>query len=72
MGYDKRRTDLGRVVGGTKDQLGRPVVPRANVRDIGFVFDQNFGGAEIAEFQDTGAGVQEEVLRLNITMADAL
>lgn len=73
MGERKRaRTDLRCVVGRAKDQLGRPVVARANVGDIGLVFDQNLGGAEITQFEDAGVGVQQKVLRFNVTVTDSL
>jgi hypothetical protein len=65
-------TNLCCVVGCTKDQLGRPVITRANVRNVGLIFDQNLGRTEIAKLENTTVGVQKQVLGLNITMADTL
>lgn len=67
-----RLTDLGRVVGGAKDQFRRSVVPRANVRHIRLVLDENLCAAKVAQLQDARAGVEEEVLRLDVAVADAL
>jgi len=67
-----RRTNLGGVVGGTKNQLGGAIVPGADVRDIGLVFDENLGAAKITQLQNARRWVQQEVLGLDIPMADAL
>jgi hypothetical protein len=65
-------TNLGSVVCGTKNQLWCSVVPRANVGHIWLVLYQNFGTPEITEFQDAGGGIQQQILGLDIAMADAL
>ena len=65
-------TDLGSVIGGTKDQLGCTVISRADVRDIGFVLDQDFGAAKVAELQYPGVWIEQKVLRLDIPMTDSL
>jgi len=65
-------TNLGRIVGGTEDELRRSVVAGADVRDVGFVLDEDLGAAKIAELQNSRVGVQEEVLRLDVAVADAL
>jgi len=67
-----RLTNLGRVVGGAKDQLGRSVVPRTNVRHVWLVLDEDLCASKVAQLQDARVGVEEEVLGLDITMADAL
>lgn len=46
-----KHTDLGGVVCRSKNQLGRPVVTRANVRHVWLVLDKNLGAAEIAQLQ---------------------
>lgn len=65
-------TNLGRVVGRAKDQLGGAVVARADVRDVGLVLDEDLGAAEIAELQDAGTRVQQQILGLDVAVADAL
>lgn len=65
-------TNLGCIVGSTKDQFRCAVVSGANVRHVWFVFHQNLGTAEITELQDAGARVEEKVLGLDVAMADAL
>lgn len=65
-------TDLGSVVGRTKDQLGGSVVTRADVRNVWFILNQDLCAAEITELQNTSAWIQKEILWLNIAMADAL
>ena len=65
-------TNLGGVVGGTKDELRSAVVARADVRHVGLVLDKDLGTPEIAELQDTGIWIQQEVLWLDVTVADPL
>lgn len=69
---ERERTDLGCVVGRTEDQLRRPVVTRADVGDVGLVFNQNLGRSEIAQLQDTSVRVQQEVLGLDVAMTNSL
>ncbi len=66
------RTYLGCVICCTEDQLGCPVVARADVGHIGLVLYQYLGAAKVAQLQHAGAGVEQKVLRLDVTMADAL
>lgn len=47
-------TNLRCVVGGTEDQLRSSVVARADVGNVGLILDENFGGTEITELQNTG------------------
>ena len=63
--------DVGRVVGGAKDQLRRAVVPRTDVRDIGLAADEMLGRSKVAELEDARVGVQKKVLRLDVPVADA-
>lgn len=49
------RTDVGRVVDGSEDQLGRPVVSRADVRHVGLAVQQLFRTAEVAQLEDARA-----------------
>jgi hypothetical protein len=65
-------TNLWRVVLCPKDQLGSSIVPRANVGNVRFVFHQNLSAAEITKLQDTSRRVKQEVLWLDISVADAL
>jgi hypothetical protein len=65
-------TNLGCVVRRPKDQLGSPVIPGADIRHVRLVLDQNLRTTEIAELQHSGAGIQEQVLRLDVAMAYAL
>ena len=67
-----RLTNLGGVVCSAENQLGGSVVSRAYVRHVGFIFDQNLSTAKIAELQNTSAWIQQQVLRLDITMANSL
>ena len=71
-GEAEERTNLGGVIGGTENEFGRTVVPRANIRHVGLVLDQDLCAAEIAQLQDAGGGVEEQILRLDVPMADAL
>lgn len=65
-------TNFGRVVSGAENQLRSAVVSRTNVRDIGFVLHQNLGASKITKLEHTSVGVQEQVLRLDIPMANTL
>jgi len=67
-----RLTDFGCVVGRTENEFGRPVIPGADIGHIRLVLYQNLCASEIAQLQHTTAGVEEEVLRLDVAMADAL
>ena len=64
-------TDVGRVVRRTKDELWRTIVAGADVADVGLACDEDLGRAEITELEDAGGRVEEEVLRLDVAMADA-
>lgn len=67
-----RLTNLGCVVGGAKNELRSAVVPGADVRHIGLLLHEDLGAAEIAQLQDAAVGVEQEVLGLDISVADAL
>jgi hypothetical protein len=64
-------TDVGRVVGGSEDQLGCTVVPRANVADVGLACHQDLGGTKVTQFQDPSCRVEQQVLGLDVSMADS-
>ena len=64
-------TDIRRVVGCTKDQLRRPVIPRADITNIGLPSHQNFCWAKIAKLQDPCCWIQQQILGLDVTMANA-
>mmetsp|Transcript_15888 Transcript_15888/g.18402 ORF Transcript_15888/g.18402 Transcript_15888/m.18402 type:complete len:329 (-) Transcript_15888:80-1066(-) len=59
------------VVGAAEDQLGRAVVARADVRHVGLALDQLLGRAEVAQLQDVRGRVHQQVLRLDVAVADA-
>ncbi|KAI3487957.1 hypothetical protein L1887_48040 [Cichorium endivia] len=63
--------DVGGVIGGAKDELGSSVVPGADVADVGLAGDEDLGGAKVAELEDAGRGVEQQVLRLDVAVADA-
>ena len=66
------RTNLCRVVGCAEDELGGSVVARTDVRDVGLVLDEYLGTSEIAKLEDTAVGVEKQVLRLDVSVADTL
>jgi hypothetical protein len=61
-------TDVGSVVGSTEDQFWRSVVPRTDVADIRLSRYQNLGRSKVAELENSGCGIQQQVLGLDITM----
>jgi len=65
-------TNLCRVVGRAKDEFGSTIVARADVRDVGLILDQDLGTAKVAELEDAGSGVEEQVLGLDVSVADTL
>jgi hypothetical protein len=65
-------TNLGRVIGSAKDQLRGPVVTGADVRHVRLILDEDFRASEIAQLQHSAARIKQKVLRLDVTMADAL
>lgn len=64
-------TDCGRVIGCTKDQLWGAVVSRADVRHVWFAGNQHFCAAKITQLEDASSGVEQQVLRLDVSVADA-
>ena len=71
-GAPSRLTDLGCVVGSTKDEFGCPVIPRTDIGYIGLILHQDLGAAKVAQLEDTRGWVKQKVLRLDIAMADSL
>jgi hypothetical protein len=67
---ERRRTDVGGVVGRTEDKLRSAVVPRADVRDVGLSGDEDLRRSEVAKLENTGGRVEEEVLGLDVAVAD--
>ena len=65
-------TNLGGVVRGAKDELRGAIVARTDVRHVGLVRDQDLGAAKVAQLQDARGRVQEQVLWLDVAVADAL
>ena len=65
-------TNLGGIIRRAEDQLRRTIVPRANIRDIRLILNEDFGTPEIAKLEDTSVRIEQEILRLDIAMADTL
>jgi hypothetical protein len=68
----RKRTNLGSVVGGTKDQFRSSVVSGADIGDVGLIFYQYLGTTKVTELQNAGARIQQQVLGLDIAVADSL
>jgi hypothetical protein len=64
-------TDISRVVGGAKDELRCAVVSGADVADIGLASYEDLGRAKVTELENACCGVEQKVLGLDITVADA-
>lgn len=56
----------------TENKFWSAVVSRADVRNVGLVFHQNLRAAEVTELQDARSGVQKQILRLDVSVADTL
>jgi len=67
---ERPRVNVGRVVGGAKDQLRGSIVPRANVGNVRFPSHQGLCAAEVAKLHDMRHWVQEEVLRLDVAVTN--
>jgi len=65
-------TNFGCVVGRTKYELRRTVVSRADVRNVWLILYQYLGTAEIAKLEDTTSGVEQQILGLDVSVADTL
>lgn len=63
-------TNVGHVVGGTKDQFWSSVVSRADIADIWFAGDQDLGRTEITQLEDTRCRVEKEILGFDISVTD--
>mmetsp|Transcript_30501 Transcript_30501/g.79201 ORF Transcript_30501/g.79201 Transcript_30501/m.79201 type:complete len:203 (-) Transcript_30501:740-1348(-) len=63
--------NAARVVRRSENELRRAVVARANVRDVGLALDQDLRRAEIAKLEHVRLRMYEQVLRLDVAMADA-
>jgi len=64
-------TNVRSVVGSSKDQFGCTVVPRANVADVGLSCYQNLGRSKVTQLQDSGCWVEQQVLGLDVSVADS-
>lgn len=62
--------NLGGVDAAADNQLGRPVVPRADVGNGGLVGLQDLGGAKVADLQEKRLRVDQNVRRLDVPVAD--
>lgn len=65
-------TDLGGVVSGPENKFRGAVITGADVGNIGLIFDQNLGTPEVAKLENPRCRVEKQVLRLNVSVADAL
>ena len=63
--------DVRAVVRVAEDQLRRAIITRANVRNVGLTLNKLLCAAEVAQFQDVRIGVHEDVLWLDVSVADA-
>jgi hypothetical protein len=70
--WDGVLTNFGSIVRSAKYKLRGSVVSRADVGDIRFIFDENLCAPEVAQLQYTTGWIQEQVLRLDISMAYSL
>ena len=64
--------DLGAVLGGVEEDFGGAVVARADVGVLAKGVEKGAGAAEVADFEDTGGEVDEEVGGLDVTVDDAV
>jgi len=60
-----------RVVRAPENKLRRAVVPAANIRHVGLSLNEGLGAAEVAQLELVVAGIEEEVLGLDVAVADA-
>ena len=65
------RTDVGCVVGRAEDELRGTVVAGTDVADVGLSGDEDLGRTKVAKLEDARRRVEEEVLRLDVAVADA-
>lgn len=50
-------TDFCRVIGRAKDEFGCSIISRAYIGYIRFTDDKHFGGAEIAQLEDSSSRI---------------
>mmetsp|Transcript_53408 Transcript_53408/g.126317 ORF Transcript_53408/g.126317 Transcript_53408/m.126317 type:complete len:291 (+) Transcript_53408:241-1113(+) len=62
--------DGGGVVGGPEDELRRAVVARADVCNVALPPHQHLGAAEVAQLDDVRVRIQEQILRLDVAVAN--
>lgn len=67
----RSRTDTGGIVCCAKDKLWCPVVPGANVADVGLSSYQDFGTSKVAQFENPGRRIEQKILWLDISMTDS-
>lgn len=65
-------TDLGGIIGCAEDQLRGTIVPRTDIRHVRLVLDEDLGTPEITKLENTSVRIEQEILRLDIAMADTL
>ena len=65
-------TNLGSIVRGTKDKFWCTVVTGTDIRNVRLIGNENLGTSEITELEDAAVGVEKEVLRLDVSVTDAL
>ena len=65
-------TNLGGVIGSTKDKLRGTIIAGTDIRDIWFVCNQNLCTSEIAKLENASTWIKKKVLWLDVPMANTL
>lgn len=65
------RTDVCGVVGCAEDEFRSAIIPGTDIRDVGFTRNENLGRTEVAKLENASSGIEEEVLRFDISVTNA-
>jgi len=71
LGHDaagRPDVDRGRIVCCAKDELGRAIVARADVRDVWLARDEDLCRAKVNQLEDARRRVDQQVLRLDVAV----
>ena len=60
------------ILGRTEEELGRAVVARANVGDVGLALGEHLGADKVNKLEAEACGLGQQVVGLKVTVADAL
>jgi len=66
----QKLANVCRIVGCSENKLRSPIIPRADVTDIGLSRDQNLCRTKITKFQNTSCWVEQQILGFDISMAN--